>query len=422
MQSFVVQEFGRLGVTLTDAHVVEMTRLVIGFETRGSHVMALNSQTLAVHRAVFTDGDRAAVFQLVGLTEDQVKAAVRQIPTIDPNHKVASDAFNLLSVWLLHLAAVQLRNPTARHGFQMAVAKYLHYRFFTSLVGNFFRHGAREDTMLATINRLSRKYDIVTAGTWKKAIALRCEDLLGPQSIHHATIQTASPDQKVTYLLTDTQTRMRDRIKHIADVYYTTKADGVGVAERASVVEIDGEKVLTQSTSTFDAMVSTMTVELMNSRAFVDRTVAGYIARQFSAVSPSLLITVLTAMADLAQSQAQSKALDQEILVEGTKVGLATQDQVKVYAGMRALVTNVIHASFRYCLKNNIPFDNRAELMIRIKNIYASSRITDDNINKVKASLVHFVDQLGVTSRDSTKSSLRLAIALYIVVRSFRRL
>ena len=114
-------------------------------------------------------------------------------------------------------------------------------------------------------------------------------------------------------------------------------------------------------------------------------------------------------MSELASAQALSKQLDEVKTIAGREI----------YIGMRALITNIIQKSYRYCIKNHIALDNRGAIFVRVLNVYSSSRISDIDIIHVKESVAYLVDTLGASKRETTKSSLRLAIILYIVVRSF---
>lgn len=415
MSMFILQELSKLGLAITDKTILDMEALTIRFEIRGSHAMALNSQLLGVHPITFTDGDRAAFFALFGTSEAAVAEAITRIPTINQEFKVASDPFNLLAVWVIHLAHHLIKHDKVRHAFQLNVAKYLHYRFFTSLVNYFFRHGADERIMTATVNGMTRKFDIVVYGTWRKVIEARCEDLLAKGSVHHRALVDGTPDagpRSVLYAITDTQTRIRDRVKNVVSEYYEVREKGDAVVSRPAVTEMDGEKILTQTTSAYDTVISALCAEALNINQFVDRDEASKIARQFPAISATMLIATLTQLSQTASLQAMSRELDKT----------ERRDGKTIHVGVRALITAIVQGSFRYCQKSGVDLTNKAAVYIRLKNVYSSSRIGDPNITTIKDSVVHFVDTSGRTARESTRSSLRLAIIMYIVLRALRLL
>jgi len=407
----IAQAFSQLGIAIDDKKILEMEKLVIGFETRHTHAIALGSQSLGVHPIAFIDADRAALFDVFQTSESRVRESIRQAPNINITHKVASDPFNLLCVWLLHLAVIYIQNERVRERFQLNVAKYLHYRFFTSLVKHHLPHGANESVMTAVVNSLTRKFDIVIYKSWRKTIEARCLDLISKEGLHYHTIETASPDAKLLYVLSDTQTRIRDKINTICELYYQYHKQGITIGSRAATdTDLEGEKIVVAKNSIFDTAITNMTVEILNLHQFVERQSATEVAGQFPAVSPSMLCTVLAEWSTLATSQTKNHELD---FVKKTPDG-------EIYIGARALITAIIQNSFRYCLANKIPITNKSQVWTQLKNLYSSSRVMTPEILAIKQSVGYFVESIGRTSRESTKASLRLALIMYVLYRCFR--
>jgi len=93
-----------------------------------------------------------------------------------------------------------------------------------------------------------------------------------------------------------------------------------------------------------------------------------------------------------------------------------------IYIGARALIAAIIQTSLRYCINNRIPLSNRSQVWVNLKNVYSSSRVSTPEILAVKQSVEYFVDSLNRTKRESTKASLRLAVIMYCVYKSFKYL
>ena len=414
MTDHIATAFTQLGITITPTTVQNMSFLVTRFETRGSaHPLTLNSQVFGVHPIAFKDEDRAAFFDLFGIREDALKKIVAKIPSINPNFIVASDPFNLLAVWVVHLSYALVKNKAQQEAFALDVMKYLYYRFFTSLVNHFFPHGANERIMQATIDGLTMKYDIVRFGTWKRVIEERSKDLLGKQSIHLNTLQTGRPDDKYLYVITDTQTRIRDRVKNIVSAYYEARASGAEVRGQAAIAEGEEEKFLVEHVSSLDAMVTNVFAEVLNVRTFVEPRLVADVSRQFSAINAASLSHFLQRVSLLTKEQATAKQLDMDIIThrDGTRT-----------VGMRKLTRDIIQGAYRYAIRNRIPLDRKAELYIRLKNVYASSRISDASINSVKDRAGILVEALTDTNRQATKASMRLAYISYVILRSFKHI
>ena len=131
---YIQSEFSKIPLNLTPDVTNHMRQLVIGFETRGTHALALNSPLLGVHKLAFVPSDKSAFFSVLGVAESLIRETVKRCPSINPEFNVISDPLNLLAIWAIHRAHVTIKNPTARRAFQIDVAKFLHYKFFGSVV------------------------------------------------------------------------------------------------------------------------------------------------------------------------------------------------------------------------------------------------------------------------------------------------
>lgn len=413
MSAYIAQHLKQLNIQINKQHIDNIAHQLAVWELRQQHPLALNSQLIGVHPISFTDSDRQQFFHIFELDEKTVWKIIQVIPSVNTEFKVSSDTFNIFAVWLLHLGYTQIIDEKLKHQFLFTVSKLLHYKYFTSLVNHFFQHGANEKIMTATINSLSKKFDIVVYGTWRLAIEARCKDLIAEDSIHHRTIQKADDDKAFLYVLTDTQTRMRDRIKNITTEYYNARERGDKVDSRAAVGEdLEGEKMLVHTASSLDALTNGLAIEVQTERLFIHQPTINLIVKRFNNVSADMLRTTLRSMSELATSQVRSKQLDLVKRIDG-------QD---IYIGMRALLTNLIQKSYRYCINNHVDMNNRGAIFLRILNVYSSSRIADKDILSVKESVSYLVDSIGSSKRETTKASLRLAVILYCIVRSFEHL
>lgn len=415
----IAERFPGFGIVLTPSICQKMHHLLTAWELRGTHPLCLNSQLIGIHPIVFTDTDRSALFHLVGLEESTVARVIKDIAdsakldeiTIDLRHKVASDPFNLLSVWLIHLG-LGIKDEKMQHQFRLDVAKYLHYKYFTSLVNWYLVHGADESVMLAAVTSLNRRFDLIVQGSWRLMFAERCETLVSKDpstNIHADTFVSMKPDQSVSYILSDTQTRVRDKIKGICEIYYNFHKDGVKITSTSAVsTNSEGEKMLRDRSTTLDSAITTVTTELMSVSSFIKNGLIQDLSKQFNDVSPALLRFALETMAQIAVAQARNRTIDDVKTLPG---GMFQ------YVGMRALVREIIQTSIEYCARNNIPMTSKAKIYFAIRNRFSSSQMKDERILSVKNSVEDFVDDLGKTSRAATKASLRLAIIMYVITR-----
>ncbi len=409
----IQEAFAALDIYIQPQDLIAFERTLIHFEIRGAHPLTLNSQMIGVHPVVFTSADRQALFQIFRTTEADVAHASRSAPFINQTFKVVSDPFNLFCIWLVHLSFTQISDEKARHDFAVGIIKYLHYKFFTSLVNHDLRHGADESVMLAAVNSLNRKFDLIVYGTWKKMIEARSEDVVSIQSIHHDALVTATDDKAVLYVISDTQTRIRDKINNICDVYYDFHKRGVKIASSAATTtDLDGEKILVQKAQTFDAMVTDLVTSVVNVNTFIDMHVITQVSAEFSSTSRDLLKVTLIRMSETASRQVMTGHFDDEIKEKGQLI----------HVGIKALISAVVLVSFRYCVNNKIPLKNKAAVWIKLRDMYSSSRVNDADVIAIKTSVGMFIDSIGETSREATKSSLRLAVIMYLIYRCLKYL
>lgn len=408
MSRFIADAMNTLNIQITPKMIKDIEDVVISFEIK--YPIALNSQTIAVSPIVFTDKDREVLFEVFGVDQKIVRGLVQRCSSINPEFKVVSDPFNVLSVWLLHLGFRDIKDLKQRETFLLSISKYLHYRFFTSLVNGYFIHRADEKFMNAAINDLSRKYDIVTYGTWKVMIEARCLDLISSNSIHHKTLISADDDKDFLYVITDCQSRIRDKIKNITKAYYDAREEGTAIGSRSATKDTEDGKILIHNTRTLDLMIYNLLNEITIPRLFVDSDTIRSVASQFSSVTSDMLRSMLLSVVDIASTQKDSGQLDL----------IKKNDGIDIYIGMRVFITNFILILYRHCMHNGVDITNKAAVYTKIKNVVGSSRVTDKDIISIKQSVVYLVDLIGISRRDTTKSSLSIALIMYILIRSFR--
>lgn len=411
MNTYIRESLGELGITITPKMIKDFLNIVAAWENKKNNPLVLHGQLIAVYKIYFLPQDREQLFHLVGLEEKDLADKIKTIPTINNSYNVMSDPFNVLITWLIHLSEHQIRNKKQRDQFKLALAKYLHYKFFTSLIGNSFPHGADEGVMTATIFDLSAKYDIIKYGSWYKTIEARCMDMISDHSIHKKTFVTAEPDEKFLFAITDPQSRIRDKVKLIARAYYAHHAAGDRISGTSSVLTDDeGEKRLIEKSSTIQNAEARLTRDLLNHHAWVNPVDIRAISSQFSGISQNLIKIGTTQMSAIASLQVKSKDAKVYETVKGHHVVVSMSHLVKL----------IITASASICTEQGVVFKNKVQAWRTLRNAFSSSRTLDPDVLLIKTSMTKFVDDLGASSRDATKTSLRMALIMYVVYKFIR--
>lgn len=395
-------------IRVTNLMMRDLEMFRISYETRDENPNALNSPLLGVFPMYFTDKDQKDFFQIFHVDKNELKRVIDKIPTINSSFKVISDPFNILTTWLIHLSYDPSLKQTTAEQFRLSLLKLNHYKFFTSLVNHRFPHGANEAIMQATIDGLTNKFDIIEHGTWGSVMEERSKDVL--VGVHEQTLKKYDDDKAILYVISDMQTRIRNKIQIIVSRYYTTKESGDKIKSHVLAKEVDGEKIISNPGSVFDAMIANLSSNMLNTNMFVDHQIVKLVSGLFTNISPEALRQVLYQFSSLAILQAKSKQLDR---VKKTNNG-------ELYIGTRILISKIIQKTYRSCINSSdVNMKNPVSILLKTKNLYSSSRILDPDILAIKSSVGALVDQFVRTTRNADKASMRIAFIVYVMVQSF---
>ena len=413
----ISEGFGNLNITINHPQIAEVEKMVIGFLNRKTHPLTFNGPYLGIDPVAFTTGDRAALFEIFDLHESDVKETISHIYSIDKSFLVQSDPFNLLCMWLVHLAPIFIKNKQIQTDFVKNILRYYHYKIFTSVVNRAFSYGANRGVMEATVASLTLKSDIVRYQSWKALIDSHCDKIM---DVHDRTwwqtLMDASPDDAYLRVVSETQTALRAKIVTFANVYYETHSKGDMIGFRSSVTENDdGEKILMHTASVIDSATQAMVHDVLNVNMFIHEPSIEDVAKLYSSISTRMLKTALLRINQQAvfQTQAKHNAFDE---VKITKTGEAT------YVGIRALLLEIIRSTIRLCRDRKVNLGNKALVFQTMRDVYAASRTQDEDVQTIKRSVTTLTDNFQITSNDTTKSQLRLAIISYLIYRTIRKM
>lgn len=427
---------------MTQTMFDNITRYCQQFETRDNHSLALNSPYLGLHKCFFTTKDQenyfsmfdistkeltqkfgiARVPQLISnLSQGELRKVLIKLDAVDASRKVQSDPFNIFSTYAMHKAATSPHlNNAKRQMLTFTLMKILEYKFFTSIVNYRFKYGCDEGAMKATIDNLSNKFAITQQGTWKSVLETRATELISPKSIHYDTITKYNDDMGILYLITDVQTRIRNQLNIVTTAYYQTKEKGDTIRSYGLVGnDLDGEKIVMSQISTFDTMTANLVNEMMSVHQFIQPDLIEVICKMYKNVRKDVFRGVLIKMSELALEQSKfnsnkaiTKSLDYVMLQNGEER----------YIGMRSLMINLIQKTYRYCIQSRTNMNSKLDILKTTKDVYGSSRISDPNIIAVRESIALLMDRCNVSRRAATVASLRIAIVVYIIIKTFRYL
>lgn len=398
----------QLNQPITKELIKQLDLYCRSFETKNENSTALNSPLLGVVPIMFTSVDRAILFTILEVDESVLKQAISRVDYIAPSWSVLNDPYNQLVVYLAHRIFISALPKEQIEVGLFSLFKLLHYKFFTSIIYNSYKYGADKATMEAVINSLSNKYDIVIHKTWKGVIEDRSRDTYN--SIHVDTLRTYNNDKDICYILTDTQTRIRNKMRLVTEIYYQFKEQGNQIGSYGNVDFIDGEKLIVSQANIFDTMVHGMIIQCQNPTRLIDTELIQVLCSKFQYVTEDTLRRLLTMFAELGALQAQSNEL------YGVK---KPRNKEEYYTGIGIIVRELIQKTYRQCILDKVNLSSKGAILIKTMNLYTSSRITDEDILKIKRSVYNFVLGCGESIREATNASITIAIIMYIMIRSF---
>lgn len=402
---------------LTVEQVKRIISCCVYFETKDKHPAALNTPMLGVTMIYFTDVDVAMLYQIFNVDEFSLLKIVQESEYTQASWVIVNDPYNHLVIYLIHrcLTSRKLDKDLAYEG-AMSLLKLLHYKFFTSLVYNSYKYGADEDVMTYVVNNLNKKYDISKAETWKQLIESRCTDLLTPGSLHYKTFAEYQDDVGIIYALSDSQSNLRQKIVRINCLYYDAKAQKEAIGSYTTLDTLDGEKIICSTSDTFSGMTTGMLLQIQSPSRLLDMELLDVISSKYKEVSSETLRMVLTRFCELTAQQSSNTKFKSVVQVKDKETG----EKKDIYVSCKLLLTEFLQKTYRYCIQSgDVNMSSKKAILIKVLNIYTSSRINDPDILTIKRSFQHFVLDCAISRRPATNAALTTCMLIYLLIRSF---
>lgn len=409
----ISEGLGELGITISHHQIADMEKLAVYFTLRKTHPLTFSGPYLGADPVAFTTSDYNALFDVFNIHQRDVELKIREISSIDRNFNVISDPFNILSLWLCHIAPIYIKDKRICKAFMANVLRYYHYRIFCSVVNNSFKHGTNRGIMEATVATLTKKSDIIKLGSWNNLIESHVEKMIDPEDRFYKTIIDGFPDDMFLRVISESQTALRAKIVTFANSYYETYKAGDSIGSSSAISQnAEGEKILAQTASVIDSATAGMVSEILNPNMFIHDISVDDVAKIFSTISPRMLKQALLRINETAVLQTSSRTFDK---VKKDKDGI-------LYIGIRVLIIEIIRSMIRICRKKKVSLGDRAQVFEKMKDAYSASRILDKDILDVKRSVSLLVDDFNITSNEASKSALRLAVIYYVVYRTIQKM
>lgn len=361
------------------------------------HISFFGGNLTGVKIVRFLPADRDRWFGEILKTDDgPLSEKLERLPAINTDHHVASDVMNLSCVWLAHKVATSPNlTKEEKKEAQINIFLILQYKFLTSLLFRYFKYPADEAVAAATYAQLSLKFSIKEYGSWQAVLEARAEDIIHERSIHRITIDTMLRDEKVTYLLSDSQGRIRDMLKNIYRVFDQVNKSGLRISTVSSVVEHDGVSILKDKTKNINAYERYIHSIITDKNSFIREELTRVIEKVMHTMPPRLFYMTLEWMSD---NYAQH--------------GVPEIERV---------VTNTILHCFDYLSQNRDILKDTGDLpmlLSRLRGSYMSARSTDPALFALREDMEKIIRKATDTKSNSLVASVRTGVLLYICLRT----
>jgi hypothetical protein len=318
--------------------------------------------------------------------------------------KVTSDTFNLSCIWLCHaILNSHYLTPEEKQTGMIDTLLVLQYKFITSLLYHYFKYPADRQVAEAAYAQLSYKFAIKVYGSWAAVLRNRAESICSQidpitnkPSIHYDAIMHMGVDKDVTYVLSDSQGRIRDIVKNYYFIFDMVKNSNGRIISTSSIVEYDGEVFLRDKTKNLTAYGRYLNSIITDKNSFIRNELVVIIEKLMHTMSPRLFMETLVWMST--NYRQDGVGVIEEVLNE-----------------------TLIH-SFDYLNQERGVVRNTTDipgLLDKLRGVYMSSRSTDPILISLRSKMETVVKLATGNKTESMIASVRTATMLYIVLRAF---
>ena len=364
------------------------------------HVKFFGGHLTGVQVVRFTESDQAVWFdEILHVDKNVLQKALFKLPTVDPDHKVASDAMNLSCIWLVHgLINAKGIQEKLRHDALMSVILVLQYKFLTSRLYRHFTYPADKAVAEATYASLSMKFDLKQYGSWGAYLHGRAEDILDVHAPRHRQFMQMGDDREIEKIVNDIQTRLRKTLVLIAGVHYSVNASGRRITATSQTMEHDGKEILKDKIGGLTNYTRYIQSIIPDQSSFMREELLVVIEKLINTMPPNLFRGTL------------------EYLSENFQGHRATE--------LQDLVKEIMVHCFDYLAHNTESIQHGhdlAGLLARLRGVYQAARSTDPILGEIRQRTEQLVRDATGTRNVSLLPPIRTGVLLYITLRALSK-
>lgn len=370
----------------------------IRFVTKNQdHMEFFGGNLTGVHIVRFTPSDMDKFFlDVLDIEEEEVKEGLFALPGVNKKHKVASDPFNNVCMYLIHIFLSSKLPENVKKIGAVSTALILNYRYITSRLFRGFKYPADPQTAIAAYAALNNKFILKRLGTWHAVLEDRTKDLVQEDGLHYKVLLNFTDDKKIKYAITDTQGRVREIFKNVYGEFVKIHERGKKIRATSSTFEFEGEEMLKDKTNGLLAYIHYANSIVEDKNSIIKQEIIDAVCDIVKTASPILLEQTLQWISD------NAKFTNQKIIKE--------------------FIELVLVHSFKYLQDNKNVVSRSTDLLslaIILKGVYTSSRSSDEDLYKLRNLGEKIIKKTGLIKSPSMLASVRTVLMLYIVIRVF---
>lgn len=323
---------------------------------------------------------------------DGLKNEVHNNTKINKEFFVSSDITNLSLVWVAHRALVDKGlSENERDKLARAAIDMLQYKFLSSIHTRFFKYAANEGLAKATYESLDKKSGLKKYGTWKGLLDSRTDDILASNSIWFKTLRNFDNDIEIIKMLNDIQGRLKAIMKKLTDTFNRLLEMDAKIHSSGKFVVVEGEELLKDYHSRYEKVRNRIHEVVPFRNDFVNDSIMEAVMKTHTTVNKHHLENTLFYISDNYNSK------------EGIII--------------KQLIDDIIIFAFDVIRQEKISLDHIPTAMIKLRNLFKSSRALDPNLISVRDRMGKLIEKGINIHNTSTVASTKIGVILYITLR-----
>ena len=363
------------------------------------HIAFFGGNLMGVHPVRFKDEDRNRWFNdVMDADEDSLEDDLHALPAILPHRHVSSDVMNLSCFWMAHkFMTSPLLNEQQRYEGALATILVVQYKFITSILTDWFKYNADPIVAQATYAALNKRFGLKVAGSWGALLRIRADAVVGKGQLHYKELLSFINDEKIVYMVNDTQGRIKDILKNIRDVFTIVhNSPAMQIRSSSSMIEMDGELKVRDKTRLVSTYMRYILETLPDKNSFIVPELVDVIA----SIVPTMPKSSLQATLEYMSANASPRA-DKDV---------------------EKLCTVILQHAFNYLARNPNVMENQSDLaglLKKMRALYQASRTTDAQIVEMR-DLAEGIAKRTLKSKNAVLlAAVRNAVLLYVLLRTF---